>query len=197
MIDTRERLTIDNSSSFRIKSRKLYLFYSFVLIFYIILFGLAAISFSRAKEYYLVYFVYVFGLLLFLMIESLIQLVAIVLKHHEINDTTIISMDDGYYIFFLKIICYLIYLIVKGICFFVKLFDIRECFWKFQNYFISSIIKYVLQLGITIFCLTVNSLMISQDYMSGLQVICLISIIARFCLITFYFWKFEVSYFIK
>ncbi len=193
-----ERYIGNNLSSYRIKSRKLYSFYSFVLIFYIILFFFAAISFSSAKEYTLVYFVYVFGFLLFLMIRSLLQLIVIIRKHYEINQKEVLTKDDHHKIIGrLKIIGYLIYLIVKAIYFFVKLFDIRECFWKYQNYFISSIIRYVLQLGITIFCLVVNSLMISQNYMIGLQVTCLIFIIARFCLITFYFWQFEVSFFIK
>ncbi len=84
----------------------------------------------------------------------------------------------------------LFFYIIKWLYFLIKLFDLRECFWRYQNYLVRSILGYLFQACITIFCLVVNIWMItlSSDADSkNLQGACISFISARFISITIYF----------
>jgi len=140
------------------------------------------------------------------MIRSFFQLAIIIRKRNEIKNRrrtqsglAIVNRDRGCCIDLAHLLFKLIYYILKWTYFLVKLFDFRECFWKYQNYIVSSILRWMFHLGLTIYCIVINASMISWQYDSNIQIACLVFILARFFAITIYLWQFEVlfNFFLK
>jgi hypothetical protein len=215
-IDIEIRPIAEDHANFMEKSRKLIFGYLFTFLFYTSLFGMAMSSSScissdaaesdskrkcgTAQNISGAYFVYVYIILMPLMIRSFFQLAIIIKKRNEIKKRLQRSeswsapkeTDYGCWWKLIKQTFYLMYYTLKLSYFIIKLFDFRECFWKYQNYTVSSILRWIFQLGITIYCIVINASMISWQLDTNVQIACLVFILARFFAITVYFWQFEV-----
>ncbi len=206
-IDTSWRPIDKDHANFMEKSCTLIFGYFFVFLFYITLFAMAMTSFYKNLSG--AYFIYVYIILLSLMIMSFFQFAIIIKKRNEIKERLkkqngiesrpVLERIENKQIQcwwnLIQAAFYLTYYILKWSYFIIKLFDFRECFWKYQNYTVSSILRWVFQLGITIYCIVINASMISWQLDTNVQISCLVFILARFFAITVYFWQFEVVFF--
>ncbi len=207
----------EDHANFMGKSWKLIFGYLFVFLFYISLFGMAFSSHTcispdaaesdskrkcgTAQDISGLYFVYVYIILIPLTIRSFFQLAIIIRKRNEIKkrlqrQSGSAPEEKNYGCFWdlMHLVFRCVYYILKWSFFIVKLFDFRECFWKYQNYTVSSILRWIFQLGITIYCIVINALMISWQLDTNVQIACLVFILVRFFAITVYFWQFEVIF---
>ena len=198
------RYIYKDHANFMEKSRVLIFGNLFIFLFYITLFAMAMVSFN--KNFSGAYFIYVYIILSPLMVTSFFQLAIIIKKRNEIEGRlqkqygiktrTVLERFENREIRE-RVKCWwnliqTAYYILKWSYFIVKLFDFRECFWKYQNYTVSSILRWIFQLGITIYCIVINASMISWQLDTNVQIACLVFILARFFAITVYFWQFEV-----
>ena len=151
------------------------------------------------------YWVYIYIVLIPLMIRSVFRFVIIVKKLRETKKKMGIipeveydangKIKEPWHQQGVGPILVCSFYILKWLYFLIKLFDFRECFWQYQNYLIRSSIRYVFQVAVTSFCLTVNIWMITLSIdadSKNLQGACIAFILTRFIAVTIYFVSFEL-----